>query len=89
MSVLQDSIREPQENGRRSPDSLPFSALHVSDDAFPGLLIKATSEQAFLMNSFILVHQTPETDTKMEQEADDSDRDGAGPFDDFSMMTIG
>lgn len=77
MSVLQDSIREPQENGRRSPDSLPFSALHVSD-AFPGLLIKATSEQAFLMNSFILVHQTPETDTKMEQEADGSDRDGAG-----------
>lgn len=85
MSMLQDSIREPQENGRRSPDSLPFSALHISD-AFPGLLIKATSEQAFLMNSFILVHQTPETDTKTEQEAEIGME---GPFDDFSVMTIG
>lgn len=86
--MLQDSIREPQENGHRSPDSLPFSALHISD-AFPGLLIKATSEQAFLTNSFILVHQTPEADTKMEQEADGSDREERGPLDDFSVTTIG
>lgn len=82
MSGLQDSVREPEENGHRSPDSVPFSALHIFDN-FPGLLIKAVSEEAFLTNSFILVHQTPETGTKTEQGADGCDSGmEQGPFDD-------
>lgn len=61
------------ENGHRSPDSLPFLSLCIFYN-FPGLLIKAPSEQAFFVSSFIPVHQTAETDTEMKEEADGSDR---------------
>lgn len=49
-----------------------FSSLCIFDN-FPGLLIKAPSEQAFLMNSFIPVHQTAEIDREKKEEADGTD----------------
>lgn len=55
-----------------------FSCLCIFDN-FPGLLIKAPSEQSFLTNPFIPVHQTAETDTEMKEEADGIDSgEGAG-----------
>jgi hypothetical protein len=73
VSELQESRGKLPENGHGSPDSLPLFSPCAFFDNFPGLLIKAPSEQAFLMNSFISAHQTAETDTEMKEEADRSD----------------